>query len=289
MATASDDLLPLVGTLDDGTPYISPSQSRMVLRCGAQWRFKYRDGLPDEIGVDAVIGFAVDDALGQACQALIDGDEAPNPEEVGTQARSVVPEKVEGDAIHWPDPEDPTLEELQDEAERMAVAGWEWFRDQDLEPVAVQGQTVKRIDDWAIYGYYDLLARTSDGYLTVLDWKTVKRSPSKNDSGDHLASRYYQMQVLGYVAGLAEEGEQVAEAGVVHLVRNKTPKVVHAPVPVTQQSLAWAETLYRNAVHLIRHDVTPPNPFGAGWLCHPDRCSYWDHCPGAAEQEKLGG
>lgn len=277
---------PLVGRLDDGTPYISPSQVRELLRCGARWRYKYQDGLDDPIGVGAVVGFSVDDALSKACRAIIDGEPAPEADAVGDWARDAAYDKLEKGSIQW-DPETDDADDLAAEAHRMADHGWKDFMDRDLVPLEVQGRVVKRMGAWAIMGYYDLRAETPDGYQVVVDWKVVGRSPSTDVDGTPLADRYYQYQVLAYVAALAEEGYPVAGAYVDHLVKTKTPRAVWAPVPVSEETIAWALNLYAQAVRVVQSDLLHPNPIGAGWMCHPGRCAFWDHCPGAARHELL--
>lgn len=286
------DATKLVGRRPDGTPYISPSQVRELLTCPERWRRKYQEDEDDPIGVDAVVGFAVDEALTAAAQHRIDTDEWLPALQVAELAEASVDAKLENAGIHWEtEPTEADRDELRLEAWRLAPLAWQWLRYGSLDPVRVQGWATREMQGgaWAINGRYDLLARdTSSGELVLVDWKTVNRSPSTGDAGRYQAKRYYQYQLLGYVAGLHADAEPVEGAWICHIVRNKTPKVCWAPVPVTGETISWALNLYVQAARIVDLDLLHPNPVGAGWKCSPDYCAFWDDCPGAAHHEQEG-
>lgn len=271
-------LMQLPKRLEDGTPYLSHSQVKELLTCPARYRFKYIEGRKEPIGVDAFVGFAVHDAL----EAAFNRSKESQPSgDVAADARRRFTEQTTGNK-HISVPAGTDMDALADEAGMLSDLGLQEVLGRGLTPVEAEATVVRPMGDYALFGRLDLLARDRQGRLVLVDLKTAKRSPS----GER-ANRAHALQTLNYVPAVEQDhGEAVSEVQILYLVRTKTPKAVWCEVPLTDQSRAWATHVLESAARQVRSGDLPPNPIGAGFMCDPRFCGFWNICPGAPRHEE---
>lgn len=267
---------PFPRSLQDGTAYVSPSQVKEVNACGARYEWKYEMGNTHPEGEGLHVGKlthelveawandtdAADDPLGHASQYVRDEVSDDVLEEGDLNAAGIVHEAV-----------------------RLLDAFLAFWEEQDWTVVAAEEELIDKSASPAFKGYLDLLVETDRG-LEVLDIKTAGSSPSYGRAREKDA-----YQATEYGRAKERQGFPIQGARLVYLVRNKTAKVVDAPIPYSEDAKEWAASITRNGVEKIRRGDYAPNPF-VGWKCSPDRCGRWSSCPGAArwrEDDEDGG
>lgn len=82
------------GTLRDGTPYLSPSQVKTLLRCPQQYEYKYLLDKPDPIGISGQLGIAVHDAVAECMDAIVRGEPEPTPEDAADAAEFFLQDRL---------------------------------------------------------------------------------------------------------------------------------------------------------------------------------------------------
>lgn len=251
--------------LDDGTPYVSPSQVKQINGCGARYEWKYVLGNTHPGGENLHVGLlthelieayatdadTADDPLGHASQYVY--EEVPRDELDSLSAAALVHEALR------------LLDAFKDHAERE-----EWTF------LEAESEVIDRRDSPALRGFLDLLVDTGEG-VEVVDVKTTGRSPSYGEARERDA-----YQIVMYADAKRHDGIPVNGARALYLVRNKTVKVVDAPVDIGPEATQWAHAVHTGGVKKIQRGDFEPNPFGAGFLCAPDKCGRWSTCPGAA-------
>lgn len=281
---------------DDSVPYLSPSQIREVLTCGQRYEYKYIDDRDEPMGIKGWFGIAVHDGLCEAFSEWVDTGLTPalnRPAEAAEDRfweilTEAGPDKVwEWDQLTWTQ-----IHEECREAFRIARLLFNWFVENDWTPHAAEVEVSKRYRDFATYGWADMVATDEHGRLWVLDFKTTGQTPSHG-----VARRNHAFQLITYASAIqdASTSEHMAqvmnEHGPVHAtaavyaVRNKTPKVVFAPVPFHQGTRRFAEGIAHSAGDKIQFGDLAPDPISAGWKCAPDKCGFFSECPGAPEHE----
>lgn len=276
---------------DPEVPYLSPSQIKKLLTCGAQYRYKYVDGRPDPMGPKAWFGIACHDGLCEGFEDWIDTGLPPSPDRVADAAEDKLwdfltelgPDKVKGF-------EDRPWTEIHEQCQQVRTISkllLRWFKENDWTPLAAEVEVSKRFRDFATYGYADMVAADKHDRVWVLDFKTTGSTPAGG-----VARRKDAFQIITYGSAIEDQGidgvdlpSPVHACGVVYAVRNKTPKVAFCPVPFHEGSRRFAEKIAHSAGDQIQFGELSPNPVSAGFLCHPDRCTWWDECPGAPKHE----
>lgn len=278
---ATSDLAPR--RLDDGTPYISKSQLKKLLTCPRRYKHQYVDGIPDPIGTAGWVGICTHDAVALAREHYRDTGNRPNPDDVADGARALLHASLQHETL--PDKDRSNLaDEREDalyDAERLARILIQDTYDKELEPVLLEERIeVGIMDNLAFVGYVDEVCIAPGDEVWLVDYKTTGRSPSYGQ-----ASRTHALELSLYALGLDLMDRRPDRAFVAYAVKNKTEKTVWSEVQVTDQTLAWARTVLASAHGQIQSGHLPPNPLGAGFLCHEDRCPYWEMCPGGASPE----
>lgn len=267
MATETEN--PFPRSLPDGTPYVSPSQVKAVNGCGARYEWKYVLGNTHPAGESLHVGKLTHELV----ETWATG--APQDHDYLGHASQYVHDEVPSDVL---------------ERSELNAAGYvheglrlfeAFLRHAMQEQWTVVAAEDKLIDtehhDPAFLGYLDLLVETEHG-LTLMDLKTSGRAPSYGRAKERDA-----YQTIAYADVCRDQGLPIDHAAVLYLVRNKTAKVVEAPVDLSEPAVEWAWSVHEGGVKKIRRGGFEPNPFGGGYLCHPDRCGRWSTCPGAAK------
>lgn len=260
---------PFPRALDDGTPYVSPSQVKAVNGCGARFEHKYIHGNEHPEGEGLHVGKLTHELI-ETWATGADEDH----DYVG-QASQYVHEEIPSDVL---EKADLNAAGFVHEGLRLFEAFLRHVMEEQWTVVAAEDKLIDKDNhDPAFLGYLDLLVETDHG-LTMVDLKTTKRSPNYGRVREKDA-----YQTIAYADVCRDQGLPVDHAAVLYLVRNKTAKVLEAPVDLSEAAVAWAWSVHEGGVKKIERGDFHANPFGAGYLCDPDRCGRWDTCPGAAK------
>jgi len=262
-------------TLEDGTAYVSPSQVKSINGCGARYEWKYVMGNEHPSGEALHVGRLTHELI--EAWAL----DTPAADDPVRHALQYVDDEI---PEHVVEASEMNGFQFAHEGLRLLTVFEDHVDEQEWRVITAEEEIVNKAETPAFHGYLDLLVETPDGELLVVDTKTTSRSPSY---GRALERDVYQ--VVRYAEAKREQGIPVDAARVVYLVRNKTAKVVDAPVELSAEAVAWARSVHEGGVEKIRRGDYEPNPFGAGFLCAPDKCGRWDSCPGAARWRKDDG
>jgi len=124
------------GRLRDGTPYLSPSQVKTLLRCPQQYEYKYLEDKPDPIGISGQLGIAVHDAVAECMNAIVRGEPEPKAEDAADAAEFFLQDRLLTEdlpdhetPVEWPRAtefwEAHALALLDEYAEDSVALGWD--------------------------------------------------------------------------------------------------------------------------------------------------------------------
>lgn len=269
--------------LPSGKDYLSPSQISLVLTCGAKWRYRYVEGLPDPGSLATVTGQAMHATLEKF---LLTRQEDPEATMDGVRDhaweafQAALGDAREKYGVRDGDDPDEVVAAARQTCD-LAEAAVAWAAEHIESVVAVERQASYPLaDDVSVMGYYDALV-VIGGRLTLLDWKTAARSPSiDSENGTYILERKYALQLLQYARALQGEGIVVEDVAAIVVTKTKTVRVCPAVRAVEPDHIRFAERIAHSALATIRMGALEPNPFGAGFLCSPKYCSFWSVCPG---------
>lgn len=269
---------------DEDVPYLSPSQIRELLTCGARYKYKYVEDRNEAMDARAWFGIAVHDGLCEGFTKWVDTGIPPHPDIVADEAEDRLweflteggPDKVwEWDELTWTE----VHSQCHQQARTISTLLLNWFKTNDWTPLEAEVEVSKKFRDFASYGWTDLVAEDAQGRVWILDFKTTGSTPAHG-----IARRIHQFQLSMY-AGALEQEYDIHALAAVYAVRNKTPKVVFCPIPWHEGTKQFAEGIAHSAGDQIQFGELAPNPHGAGFICDPDRCGFWKECPGAPRHE----
>lgn len=272
--------------LDDGTPYVSPSQVTSLLSCPAKWKFSYLEGMKTPTDDNLFLGSAVHKAMEEAVKMMMANVEV-QPEDLEHWASEYTEQEKEKPWVSLVEPP----EILAEAAGVLANLMWDWFKDSGLKPVSVENEVVMRLThsgpdgiQYANLGFYDLEAEDSRGGIVVLDWKTAAKSPSTDAAGAYILDRKHAYALLTYADALRKQGKNVVAIATVTAVKTKVPKLCVARMDLDgkrgDEMIAWSRAVTDGAVSLIVNRTLSPNP--TSFMCSKQYCAAWDLCPGSA-------
>ena len=252
----------------------------MLLRCEAQYQYRYVQGIKSPPSGSLIRGSAMDDAFDlNFTEKLRTGRDEPEPRLVEAYAAGFASRRGE---VDW------KQEEEQAPVVRDAgIAPLKIYRKDHCPsltpaPGGVQpdlGMVSERLGI-RIVQYGDLV--TADGL--VIDRKTSKKSPPTDAKGTLRPSSFdHEMQVvsqrLGYEAVYHKRPKAVR---LDYLVMTKDPKVVPVTVRVGSEQVALWETmadrLERRLQWLNATSWAGAVPNRAHNLCSKRWCGYWTQC-----------
>lgn len=252
----------------------------MLLRCEAQYRYRYVLHLKTPPSASLIRGGAVDEALNlNFTEKLRTGTDEPEPRLVEKYVAEFAGRQGE---VDW------AQEEERPSVVRDAgINPLKLYRRQQcptLTPAAVQpdlGMVSQRLGIRVVQ-YGDLV--TADGL--VIDYKTSKKSPPTDAKGQPRPSSFddeFQVisQRLGYEATYRRRPRAIR---LDYFVMTKEPKIVPVAVAVGSEQVALYETMVDRLERRLQWlDATAwagALPNRSHFLCTRRFCGYWQRCQG---------
>lgn len=242
--------------------YISPSQAAMWLRCQAQWKYRYVDGLKSPPSAALAFGKAFDN-MSNAVYSLkmVTGETANDTADLFAAEWDKAKVQVE----LWED-EDPA--KLLDQGTTLATL---WRNDiaVTVQPVGVQVPANLIADDGTqIHGIVDTVAQVGDNHKVVHELKTKAKSMSEAD-----IQRSLQVPIYAEAVGTNQVQWDVA-------VKTKVPKTQVIQTTVTPRDVRGAVSQLVGARRQINASVQSGDflPNRQNMMCSKRWCAYWEQC-----------
>lgn len=272
---------------EDGAPYLRPSALATLLSCPAKWARVYVDGQPDPSGPEARLGTCAHSGLQAAAEAFIAGNQA------STRAiEHAVLERVErsfaeeGQLVNRLGEEVFDPEEFKTLACQLAFKACTWLSDRVSEGWHVLASEKVSRGDYDVEGvgrirskgHIDLVLADPYGLHFIVDLKTSSKAPISDGNGGYRQERKHTLQLGQYARN---------EGGIAGLIiltvayRAKGVDTFTSMVPWNDALEAWVHQAFSHAARIVMRQDFTANPIGAGFLCAPKWCAFWDSCPSA--------
>lgn len=282
---------------ENGNAVVSPSQISVFRTCSQRWHYSFKGGHAS--------AQTVPQAVGTVCHAVIE-------ECLRDIQRGATPD-VAGLAKYTQDAWSEYLRLNEGKLDGSARASHEWQASDGvvraigwvlghgLMPVAVEKEVT-----WLppsapahVTGRTDWIARTPQGRTLILDWKFPRRSPMEigpNRVAPELGPvncrlpDAYRLACTAYSRGAESVGTRIDAVGTVSVVYRPTRhhdapiRVSLAPNVPALSSLAERQVL--EVLNRINSGDIRPEPEQAGEACHPERCAFYEICPGVKSRRE---
>lgn len=243
-------------------PHLSVSQINMYLRCPAQYKFRYIDGLilPPKTALTKgkSVHKGIEHNYTQKIETFQDVKLSEVQEVTAAEFEALAPETD----FEGADPgkvKDETISLVTLYHKNVAPT---------VQPVAVEQKVEVEFENtpYTLLGYIDVL--DDNGYIR--DTKTAAKSPSENEVNKSLQLTAYAM------AHRTLYGKEEAGVKLDYLVQTKTPKVVTLEGKRTQKDIDRFLKIMGMVAHAIENQIFYPNE--NNYLCSPDKCGYYHRC-----------
>lgn len=242
--------------------HLSVSQINCYMRCPAQYKFRYVDGLILPPKTPLTKGKSVHKGIEHNYSQKIETRQDVKLSEV----QEVTAAEFESlrDETDF-DKSDPG--KVKDETVSLVTLYHNEIAPK-VQPVAVEKEVVVEFEnaDYKLLGYIDVL--DEEGFIR--DTKTASKSPSEAEVNKSLQLTAYSM-AHRTLFGTEEKGVKLD-----YLVQNKTPKVVQLEGRRTQRDIERFLKTMGIIAHAIRSGVFYPNE--NNYLCGHEKCGYWNIC-----------
>lgn len=237
--------------------HYSASQINMFMRCSAQWKFRYIDGLIEPPSSALVQGKSFHKAVETNFNQKIESQTDLTTDHV-LEAYSCAFDEGMREVEKVSKTE---IGELKDEGVRI-VSHYHETRAPQIKPEEVEKEISIEFDnvDYKIIGYIDLIANGGK----VFENKTTGKTPTEV-SADHI--------LQGSIYAISTGVDEVTYD---YTVKLKTPKVVTIPRKITQDDKAFTLALTGKVDHAAKAGVYLPNR--NSFMCSRRQCGYWQHC-----------
>jgi len=249
--------------------HLSPSQLNMFNRCGAQYYFRYIEGLKLPPKSAMTFGSAVDAGLNHNYFQKIESKKDLKVDAI-LDAYSTAFDLGKAET-EWEKDEDPA--EIKDEG----VVILKKYRKEiapKIQPFAVQDQLLIEFSDfdYDLKGFIDLI----DEAGVIIDNKTSGKSPSKDGEAYKVAPDH-DLQLSTYALGYRLKYHK-PEAGlrVDYLVRTKEPKIIQVPLIKSNAEIDYMLRQIGRIADAIQKEVFIPNR--SSFLCSERWCGYYKIC-----------
>lgn len=235
----------------------------MYLRCPAQYKFRYIDGiiLPPKSALTR--GKAVHKGQEHNYQQKIETRKDVKLSEVQEVTAATFEELAP--ETEWEKDEDPG--KIKDETISLASL-YHTEVAPTVQPILVEEKVTVEFDNtpYTLLGYIDVV----DEKGFIRDTKAVSRTPSAEEATRSIQLTSYAL-AHRYLMG-------VPEAGVVldYLVNNKTPKVVQLKATRTDEDIKRFLSILGRVAEAISNNIFYPNP--NNFMCSERHCGYWKLC-----------
>lgn len=253
--------------------HISHSQASQILRCPAQYRFRYIDGIKIPPPAAIHFGIAVDEGLSVNYGQKIQTEKDLSAADV-TDAFLDKFDHPETD-VDWQGEDPADLRETGVGLVALHMASYA----PTIFPKAVQDRLTIKFEglEKPVMMVPDIITREG----SVHDIKTCKKSPSKNPDGSYKLSPEHFHQGALYAAGHeAKYGFPATGVQMSYHVKTKTPKIVTAKVVTTPAQEQFTIEQLARAAKMIdlctENDLWIPNR--SHMMCSKKQCGFWDLC-----------
>lgn len=253
-------------------PHISPSQMRMLWRCGEQYRRRYIEGERLPPGVAAVIGTGTHRSIEVNLDHKMNTGELLEADQVADAAAEGLNEAWEQGVALSDDEQAKGKGKVWGAAVDQAVALAQLHHAElapTIEPIGLEEKFVVSMDGYPfdLLGYIDIKEQG-----VIRDTKTAARAPGQNEADT-------SEQLTAYAYGYKDaEGELPDHLALDYLVKTKTPKVVCYQTKRTEQDVAVLEARFEQACKVIESQVFTPTS-RSNWWCSERWCGYFSTCP----------
>lgn len=242
--------------------YLSPTQINMYLRCPAQYKFRYIDGiiLPPKSALTK--GKAVHAGQEYNYKQKIETQKDLKLDEVKEYTAAVFEEEAQ--KTEWEPDEVPG--KVKDETISLASLYHQEIAPK-VQPILVEQQVEVPLDTgFSVMGYIDVL--DSDGFIR--DTKTAARTPSEGEAEKSLQLTAYSLAHRELMGG-PEKGVKLD-----YLIQTKQPKVVTLEAKRTEADIQRFLSIVGRVADAIQKEVFYPNP--SNFMCTEKSCGYWKIC-----------
>jgi RecB family exonuclease len=241
--------------------HISASQINMFLRCPAQYKYRYIDGiiLPPKSALTK--GKAVHAGQEHNYKQKIDTLQDVKLSEVQEVTAAAFEEQAS--ITEWDREEDPG--KVKDSAVVLASL-YHTEIAPTVQPILVEEKIEIPIAGTTLLGFIDVL--DSKGYIR--DTKTASKTPAESEIDKSLQLTAYSM-AHRELMGVPERGVKLD-----YLVNTKVPKVVTLEAVRTEQDITRFTRIVERVKGAIDAKAFYPNP--GNQLCSEKWCGYWAEC-----------
>jgi hypothetical protein len=255
---------------------LSVTKMGCAMRCPLQFRFRYKDRIPEPTPINMFAGRIVHAILEDALTDVIAGKGLPAAPTMDDQYLK-----------HWD-------REWAETESKPWFGGWDFGIDKDgtrlkeecrallplalyevlptIKPILVEHSFEMDVDGVPVKGVLDLM---QEGNLLV-DWKTGDKLPKSADAVDIQVAGYSEWKVRHF--GLDTETEVTAFQKI-FLIFGRRPRVEKKDYAVTSGHRAFFRQSAAEIWKAVQADCYIPNP--NGWWCGEKWCSFWHGCRGA--------
>ena len=237
--------------------YLSHSQVGMMLRCAAQYEFRYMQHIKLAPPGFFIQGSAYHGGVEFGYSVKKEKQELPKIADIQDAADKTWNTRIsQEDKIDWNgNPgslKDEVMVLLEKYAEKIMPT---------ISPVAIELREQIEVEGIPFVRVRDLVLE--DG--TTVDHKLIKSRLSANQ-------RYSDLQSLAYTYPNGGKFQY-------HMALKQKVKAVEIfPLDRTKAEVEWYGSLVKKVNQQIKAGIFPPNP--GGYYCHPDWCGYWKLCRG---------
>lgn len=238
------------------TGYLSVSQVSKYMKCPKQYEFQYVHGMKGPIGSPLILGRAFHKGMQDASiKKVMDGEVLTTDDVLDIYSTSFDYERENTD-VEWKD-DDP--DKVKDDGSQMMAKYYEELGNQAIPmvdsnglPMVEKKHTFEIVPGLKVFGIMDIIE--SDG--SIRDYKTSKRSPSKNIIDEKIQLPIYSMM---YRDMLNEKEKSVGFDYAVNLKKEKKVARVETEEPLDDGRISRAKETFVGVAKGISAGIFYPN------------------------------
>lgn len=259
-------------------PHYSATQINMMIRCPAQYRFRYIEGYIEPPKSSRVEGRAYHKGLEHNYSQKIQSWKDLPVDDVKDAFVTTFDEEIRG--VEWnKDEVSEGVEKVKGRLKDEGLGLLETYQRDlapQIQPKEVEVETSIEFDNvpYIIKGYIDLI----DDKEIIRDHKTAKQTPSraKDSDGNPIKNEYILPARDLHQGCLYAISRNAKGISFDYAVKLKTPKIVQVPVRVTETDKQYTLNLLGHIDHAIKKQAFYPNR--DSFLCNRRQCGFWEHC-----------
>lgn len=255
---------------------LSVSKMGVAMRCPLQFRFRYKDRIPEPTPTNMLAGRVVHAVLEDALTDVIAGKSLPDAKTMDDwYLRQWDREWADAESKPWFGGwdfkgADNAAGIKEDCRGLIPLARTDVLP--DIRPVLVEHEFAMDVDGVPIKGVLDLL---EEGNL-ISDWKTAEKMSKSADDVDIQVSGYSEWKVKHFAL---DPETEVTKFRKIFLLYGRRPRVEIKEYDVNSRHRAFFRQAAVEIWKAVQADCYIPNP--NGWWCGADWCYFWHGCKGA--------